>query len=475
MSQSVERHPPYSCVYLLGSQTRPCRDSCICHNQQVERSSRCRASVGEGIHRLTQKAQLARTKLITKKAGSSAGMPVAHFVIKRYDREVDRKQVAIFPSTTFKGLGVQWARQAPVKYSAGFTFFSEHGEELPEEGAPEAGQTYIVLAADRDEVQRKVCEDASQVFHKIVRAGRKEEKSGVHGWQLLYAPEEFGEDGRFQKAKEANAYWVLNRTSFGDLERKVQSLLFDGAPPKKNVLLCGPAGTGKSHAVLAVVNSLIRRAQNRAEETRQQAGESSTFVHREGDIAFRVVPILDCGELLRNFTLTVAKGLATGFGDDLLALDEICQLKTADDVFTFIHRQSLRVLFVLDQYQYVVENGNPELRNSMDKLLYNKRSLRVTSAGSDEVKALMKTSHRYIDWFQLSSRLTEVGSVTFGPPTRSIGLYRFCFASLGLVESPHQKTLLSYFMPALLCLIAHTCCHRLGTLSEYAFACTFCL
>jgi DNA polymerase III delta prime subunit len=184
---------------------------------------------------------------------------------------------------------------------------------------------------------------------------------------------------------------------------------------RKMVLLCGPAGTGKSHAVLAVVNSLIRRAQNRAEETRQQAGESSTFVHREGDVAFRVVPILDCGELLRNFILTVAKGLATGFGDDLLALDEICQLKTGDDVFMFTNRQSLRVLFVRDQHQYVVENGNPELRNSMDKLLYNQRSLRVTSAGSDEVKALMKTSHRYIVWFQLSSRLTEVGSVTLDP------------------------------------------------------------
>ncbi|GAQ81484.1 hypothetical protein KFL_000810250 [Klebsormidium nitens] len=233
-------------------------------------------------------------------------LPVVNFVFMRYGREVERRRIAVAPSTTLGSL---------------------------------------------------------KIHHKIINAGRKDGEdgvSGLHGWQVLYAPQGFNQDGRFQKAGEANAYWVLHRESFDALESEVQGLLFDSRPSRSSFLLCGPIG--KSHWVLAFVNSLIRRAHDRLVENEQLKRGSEPAGKTGREVRFRVVPVLDCRELQHNFTLALVRGLSIAFGDDQQALDEICQLETAKQFRSFVACQPARVLFVLDQYECVLEPGNDTLK-----------------------------------------------------------------------------------------------------------------
>lgn len=333
----------------------------------------------------------------------------ATFVFMRYKRRIGGKTIFIAKETTFGSLAVQWAKKEPEKYPAGVSFFDESGE-LSGELHPEGDATYTVVFDDRDDTLREICEKAAQVHKKILKAGRSDREDASardYGWGVVYAPHDFGQDGRFQRAGEPDAFWVEFRESFDKLEAKLYELLFSPAPSKNECLLCGPAGTGKSHAVMAVVNSLMRKAHARMEESKEQTGEGGPAEAKR----YRVVPILDCRKLVLDFTATVATGLATAFGNDELALDEICQLQTAAQFRSFLSRQSAQVLFVLDQYQYVVEHGNDSLKESLNKLLYGQRALFVTSAGSNEVKELVTKSHKYQEWVQLEPALTEVNFV----------------------------------------------------------------
>jgi hypothetical protein len=311
----------------------------------------------------------------------------------RYERLVRKVTVVLHPSTTCGSLVDMFNKEFP----AGLVFVSETGQRLPKEWVPEAGKPLIGIASDRSQYLREAVEKAASSYSRMVGQGRKRRRDGDQSrWFIIVAPQSgVSDDGRFHSAGEPNHYWVLWRESFDQLEMQLVNLFFSPTPERRQVLLCGPAGTGKSHAVLAMVHGLMRRAHEAAEDSRGSSKER-----------YRVVPILDCQELSQDFETAVMKGLATGFGDDEAALDELCQLEKEEEFKGFVRRHSKVALFVLDQYQFV--EFDRALKMRVEKLVSEQRVLFVTSAGSDDVKELITKAHKYKKRLEIPPALSEV-------------------------------------------------------------------
>lgn len=324
-------------------------------------------------------------------------------VFKRYGRTLKSEPAHLFPTTTYGSLLKLWKDEFPF----GLKCVDANNVRIPPEGVPKPGETVVAIASDKSERLRAAAEQAAQSYEEMVGLGRKRKREGDQyqsRWQILAGPPGgVSHDGRFHHAPEPNHYWVLWRQSFGPLEVSLAKLLFDPDPQKFERFLCGPAGTGKSHFVLALVPQLMWRADKAAEEAKAQGSQEKPH---------RVAPVLDCRDLTKDFTRAVVQGLAIGYGNDKKALDELCQLEKVEEFKGFVEKYSKATLWVLDQAQYV--EFDKDLKERVDMLTSGQRVLFVTSAGGDEVKAHVIKAHPYADRIRLPAALSEVSAQSRG-------------------------------------------------------------
>lgn len=137
-----------------------------------------------------------------------------------------------------------------------------------------------------------------------------------------------------------------------------------------NILVVGPAGTGKSHVLAAAVSDFTEEFYRK---------------HVHGNRRKRVVSIMDCGLLQQDRAfLVIRDALFVAFGDDDQSLTRIGACTTSEQLVNFCENTEDQLLWLLDQWQCV--EGDNEVKTLLFRMCCNHCMVRVASASCDLVE-----------------------------------------------------------------------------------------
>ena len=185
----------------------------------------------------------------------------------------------------------------------------------------------------------------------------------------------------------------MGRSLFQDLLAAVEDTDFlDGTT---TLYLYGPAGTGKSHLLAALVCHLVRQGE-------------------------RVVFIPDCNALLTDLKGVIRDALLFAFHGDPHLCDEITRANDVDDLFRFVDQRARQTIcFVVDQRNALDSDGPADLM-SVDKkaafqTINRMRAFQryIFSASANERSDLHRDKQTQIKTLEYHAGLNKVWSHLF--------------------------------------------------------------